>query len=156
MDDPEIPLTRNYRHTKCNGDTVVGDNAFKNMSDPMADMTRTWCVHCNGYFPVAEYVWMDTNESLPDYYARHSVKATPLQRFLCSRKMMLILVVTGLVAGAVGAYLLFRNGAFGQKALMVPVGGFVGMFIGAAIYVSAICEPITRKVCGVKDTRMLV
>jgi hypothetical protein len=156
MSVSEIPQSRVYRHTKCGGDTVVGENAFQNMSNPLADMTRTWCVHCNGYFPVAEYQWSDTNESLPDYYARHSVKATPLQRFLCSRKMMLILGGTGLVLGAIGGYLLVRNGNFGQKALMVPFGGFGGLFVGCAIYVSVLCEPITRRVCGVKDTRTLV
>lgn len=155
MADPDIPLTRDYRHLKCNGETTVGDSAFQNMSNPMADMTRTWCVHCNGYFPVAEYVWIDTNESLPDYYARHSAKATSLQRFLCSRKMMLILTGIGLAAGAVAGYLMFPNGTLGQKVLVIPLIAIVGMFLGAAIYVSAICEPITRKVCGVKDTRML-
>jgi len=156
MSDLSVPQTRDYRHLKCNGETTVGDNAFQNMSNPMAEMTRTWCVHCNGYFPVAEFVWLDTNESLPDYYARHSVKATPLQRFLCSRKVMLLLAATGLVLGATGGYLLVRNGTFAQKAMLVAVGGLGGMFIGAALYVSAICEPITRRVCGVKDTRMLV
>jgi hypothetical protein len=70
--------------------------------------------------------------------------------------MMIILGGTGLVLGAIGGYLLFRNGTFAQKAIMVPFCGGLGGFAGLAIYISVLCEPIKRRVCGVKDTRTLV
>ena len=156
MSSSNVPESRVYRHLQCNSETTISGQPFEVMSNPISDMTRTWCTQCNAHFPISDYVWADTNENIVDYYARHGAKATSLQRFLCSKRMMIILGGTGLVLGAIGGFMLFRNGGMGQKLIMVPFCGGVGGFIGLAIYVSLLCEPIKRRVCGVKDTRTLV
>lgn len=68
---------------------------------------------------------------------------------------MLILGALGFVLGAIGGWLLFRNNAMWLQLIMPIVCGGFGAFGGLAFYISALCGPITRKVCGVKDTRTL-
>lgn len=120
----------------------------------MSDMTRTWCSQCNAFFPITDYEWSDTGEKISDYYARHGAKATNLQRFLCSKKFMIICAVTGLLIGAIGGYVLFRDQNVMAKVLMIPFLGGIGVFVACAIYLQ-IGKPITKKVCGVSDTRVL-
>jgi len=154
-DDVDIPESRDYRHIKCNSVTTISGQPFEVMSNPLSDMARTWCTECDSFFPLTEYTWDDTGEAVTAYYARHGAKATPLQRFLCSRKNMLIMAAIGFVLGGVGGYFLFRDDDLWLILLMVPFCGGFGAFGGLAIYISALCEPITRNVCGVKDTRVL-
>lgn len=120
----------------------------------MSDMTRTWCNHCNAFFPITDYQWSDSGEKISDYYARHSARATALERFLCSKKFMIVCAITGLILGMVGGYFLFRNQQVWLKIFMVPFVGGLGAFVACAIYLQ-IGKPITRRVCGVSDTRVL-
>ena len=155
MSESSAPESRTYRHLDCQTETTIGGQPFEVMSNPLSDMASTWCSQCEGQFPLSEYAWADTNEKVLDYYARHSENATDLQRFLCSRKCMLILGGLGFIFGGVGGYLLFRNDALWLRILMpIACGGF-GAFGGLAIYISGLCGPITRNVCGVSDTRTL-
>ncbi|MBI1347759.1 hypothetical protein GC163_15905 [bacterium] len=154
-DDVDIPESRDYRHLACRSVTTISGQPFEVMSNPLSDMARTWCSQCESFFPLSEYEWVDTNEAVLAYYARHGAKATPLHRFLCSRKNMIIMASIGFVAGGVGGYFLFRGNELRLKLLMVPFCGGLGTFGGLAVYISVLCEPITRSVCGVKDTRVL-
>lgn len=61
----------------------------------------------------------------------------------------------GLVLGAIGGFLVVRNNAIGAKIIVTLVGGGIGVFAGLAIYISLICNLVTRSVCGVADTRTL-
>ena len=149
------PESRTYRHQTCGAETTISGQPFEVMSNPLSDMASTWCSQCEEQFPLAEYEWSDTNEKVLDYYARHSEGATDTQRFLCSRKCMLLSGGGGLVLGAAITFILFRNGAGWQKFGLPVLAGGVGAFIGLAIYISALCGPITKKVCGVSDTRLL-
>jgi hypothetical protein len=151
-----VPESRTYRHVKCQTETTVNGQQFEVMSNPMSDLERSWCVQCNSFFPLAEYEWADTGENVTAYYARLNAKATNLQRFLVSKKCMLILGSTGLVLGAIGGGVLVRNNGVGAIILMTLIGGGFGGFAGLAFYISALCNPITRNVCGVSDTRTLV
>lgn len=155
MTDKTVPESRAYRHIKCGQETVVSGEAFSVASNPLADMTRTWCSPCSSFFPVSEYVWADTGERIVDYYTRHSTKATALERFLCSKKFLILSVVLGLLVGASVGYVFVRNGGLGQKVVVPGVLGFVGVFIAAAINVSVISKVIVKRVCGVADTRTL-
>jgi len=155
MTENVVPESRTYRHFACKTETTISGQPFSVMSNPLSDMARTWCSQCGAHFPLSEYEWSDTNEKVTDYYARHSAKATPLQVFLCSRRCMILLAATGFLLGAIGGYFLFRNNALWLQILMpIACGGF-GAFGGLAVYISALCGPITQKVCGVSDTRTL-
>ena len=155
MSDTAVPESRAYRHVKCGTETVVAGQSFEVVSNPMSSMTRTWCNHCNAHDGIAEYSWSDTGESIADYYARHSASATDLQRFLCSKKFMVTLWVVGFLLASVGAYFLLANARPGMRMIATPLAGIVGVLIASAIFLSGFADPIKRKVCGVKDTRVL-
>ena len=150
-----VPESRVYRHVACGTDTIVSGEAFSVASNPLADMNRTWCTACNAFFPVGEYEWTDTGEKIVDYYARHSAKATALDRFLCSKVFLIISVVVGALVGLVVGYLLVRNGGWGQRIVVAGILALVGVFAAAALNVSVISKVIAKRVCGVTDTRTL-
>ena len=156
MPDTSVPESRTYRHVKCGTETTISGQPFEVMSNPLSDMAQTWCTGCNSMFTLDEYEWADSGESLPAYCARHSAKATSFERFLCSRMNMLVMGVIGLILGGIGGYVLFRNSEMGVKIFMTIFCSGLGGFVGLAIYVSVICNLITRRVCGVSDTRALV
>jgi hypothetical protein len=104
---------------------------------------------------MSDFEWSDTNENLVAYYARHSKTATDLQRFLCSKKFMVILWVIGFVLAAIGAFFLFGNNALWVKIVFIPLTGVIGVLIASAVFVTGFADPIKRKVCGVHDTRLL-
>jgi hypothetical protein len=139
---------------QCGTETVISGQAFEVASNPLSDMTRTWCMQCNAFFPLTDYEWADTGEKISDYYARHSAWATKLERFLCSKKFMIVCAVIGFLVGLVGGYFLFRNQQLWLQIFMVPFVGGIGIFIACALFV-ALGKPITKRVCGVSDTREL-
>ena len=151
---PAVPESRTYRHLQCGAETVISGQAFEVASNPLSDMTRTWCNHCNAFFPVTDYQWSDTGEKISDYYSRHSRSATAMDRFLCSKKFMIICAITGFVFGALGGYFLFWNQRLWLQIFMIPFVGGLGVFIACAIYLQ-FGKPITKRVCGVSDTRVL-
>jgi hypothetical protein len=150
-----IPESRAYRHLPCKQETLVSGQSFEVVSNPMSSMERTMCSTCGAMFPIDEFAWTDTNETLADYYARHTQHATPPQRFLCSKTFMVALIAVCAIATAIGGYAIVANDNWLARVIMVAGGLMVGAFIGMSIFVSGIAGPITRKVCGVKDTRML-
>jgi len=155
MSESNIPESRSYRHVKCDGITTVSDQSFEVLSNPMSSVTRTWCTDCDAFAPLEEFEWVDTQENIVAYYERHSTKATALEDFLVSKKCMVILAAIGFVLGAVGGFFLFRDEAVWMLAVFFPFCGGLGAFGGLAVYISVLCGPITRRVCGVKDTRSL-
>jgi hypothetical protein len=59
-----------------------------------------------------------------------------------------------LILGGVGGYLLFRDNDLWLRILMVLFVGAVGAFVACAIFVQ-LSKAITKRVCGVGDTRVL-
>ena len=154
MTPPAVPESRVYRHLQCGAETVISGQAFEVASNPLSDMTRTWCNQCNAFFPVSDYQWSDTGENISDYYSRHNARATKVERFLCSKKFMVICAITGFLLGAVGGYLLFRDEKLWLQVFMVPFVGGVGVFIICAMYLQ-LGKLITKRICRVSDTRAL-
>lgn len=155
MNPPEIPESRLYRHHKCGKETVVSGQAFAALSDPLSDMSRTWCNTCYAFFPLAEYEWSDSGEKITDYYIRHGARATRLERFLCSRMFLTISLVFGLIAGAIAGYMQFRDkGGLLMIVMTVFVGG-VGVIVFGSLKEFFLAKLILRRVCGVSDTRLL-
>ncbi|KAA5541050.1 hypothetical protein FYK55_19330 [Roseiconus nitratireducens] len=155
MSDATVPESRAYRHVQCDNETVVSGQPFELVSNPMSSITQTWCSDCNGYFPISDYQWSDTGENLSDYFARHTQSATDMQRFLCSKKFMVILWIIGFLLSALGATVLFADQALWVKIVFIPLTGLIGVLIASAVFISGFANPITRKVCGVEDTRTL-
>jgi hypothetical protein len=125
------------------------------VSNPMSSMERTHCSTCNAMFPITEFVWADTDERISDYYSRHTRNATALQRFLCSKKFMVLLIISCMVFTEVSLYFLLANANRMALTICLLIGLVIGAFIGMAIFISGFADPIKRKVCGVPDTRML-
>jgi hypothetical protein len=155
MNQPAIPDSRVYRHDKCGTETVVSGDSFEAVSDPLSDMTRTWCSSCQAFFPLADYAWSDTGEKITDYYARHGARATGIERFLTSRKFLLISVVSGFLAGAVGGYLLFRGRGGFLTVFMTLFVAVIGVILFGSLKEFFLGKLIVRRVCGVRDTRLL-
>ncbi len=155
MNAAEIPESRSYRHQKCQTETLVSGEAFAALSDPLSDMSRTWCSVCNDFFPLADFEWSDTGERITDYYSRHSARATGLERFLCSRKFLVISALVGFLVGAIAGFMLFRDRGGVVMIFMTVFVGVVGVIVFGSLKEFALGKVIVRRVCGVKDTRML-
>lgn len=155
MNAPAVPEARIYRHLKCNTETMVSGQAFEVVSNPMSSMTRTWCNTCQSHDSIDQYVWVDSGETIADYYARHSTKATPLQRFLVSKKFMVGMWIAGFVAASIGAWFLYKNMQPSMRYVFTPLTGLLGVFVATIIFVEVFEHPIKRRVCGVTDTRVL-
>ncbi|MBD3676238.1 MAG: hypothetical protein HUJ26_22230 [Planctomycetaceae bacterium] len=155
MTDQLVPESRVYRHRQCGEETTVGDQSFETVSNPMSSMERTYCSSCGAMFEISEFEWSDTGETIADYYARHSQNATPSQRFLTSKKFMLLVILIIALPAAGGAFVLLANSGMLVRLLGAFGGFIVGAFIGMMIFVEAFAKPITKKVCGVTDTRTL-
>lgn len=155
MNQPQIPESRVYRHEKCNSETVVSGQAFEALSDPLSDMSRTWCSACGASFPLSDYVWADTGERITDYYSRHGAGATRVERFLCSRAFLVFCLVVGFVAGATLGFSLFRNNGWLLMLLMTAFTGVVGLIVLGSLKEFLLGKLIVRRVCGVRDSRML-
>ncbi len=151
----DIPTFRVYQHTLCGEQTIVSDNMFEVVSNPMSSMERTYCSSCGKMFPIAEYVWADTGELLSDYYARHTASATPVQRFLCSKTFMVTLIALCAVLVGTGVVAFVAIDGLPARVILFAGGGILGAFAGMAMFLSVFANPITRRVCGVSDTRLL-
>ena len=104
---------------------------------------------------LSDFLWADTGERITDYHARHSVKATRLERFLCSRRFWTISFVVGGVLGAILGFLMFRDNILMLKIFMTGFVAFLGVFTAGAINVYLLGKLIAWRVCGVMDTRAL-
>ena len=119
MADEQVPESRVYRHLICGEETVVSGSPFEVITNPLAAMHRTWCGNYNAFFPMDQYAWSDTGEKITDYWARHGARATQLERWLCSKTAMVLLVGIGLVAGLIVGYVLFRQKTTGTMIFMM-------------------------------------
>jgi len=155
MTEQQVPESRVYRHHACGMDTVISGQPFEIISNPLGDMSRTWCNTCNSFFPMTDYSWSDSGEKITDYWARHSSRASKLERFLCSRAFLIMTAVAGLIIGLVLGYLMFHAKGGVVGVLLIGFIGFVGVFVAVALNLSVMAKTITRRVCGVSDTRVL-
>ena len=155
MTEGAVPESRSYRHRQCGNETEVGGQSFETVSNPMSSMERTFCSSCNAMFGISEFEWSDSGETIADYYARHTKSATPAQRFLTSKTFMILIILLLAIPAAIAAFVLLANVNLLAQLLGAFGGLVVGAFVGMMIFVEAFAKPITRKVCGVADTRTL-
>ncbi|MEW4527052.1 hypothetical protein [Maioricimonas sp. JC845] len=155
MNDQPVPEERAYRHVTCGNETLVGGQSFEVVSNPMSSMEQTMCSACNAMFPIAEFEWADTGEKISDYYTRHSQNATDMQRFLCSKKFMVAVILLFVILTEIGIYLLMSDEETAVLAFCLVGGLMIGGIIGMSVFISGFADPIKKKVCGVSDTRLL-
>ena len=155
ISDQPVPDSRVYRHTTCGAETTIGGQSFEVASNPMSDMTQSYCSQCGGMVPITKLQWADSGELISDYYAPHTQNATDTQRKLCSKKSMMTVIAIFALGGAIVLNVTLAKESVGSQVIMAVVGFLVGAFIGAALFDNLISEPIKKKVTGVKDTRTL-
>ena len=155
MNQPTVPESRLYLHQKCNTVTVVAGQSFECLSDPLSDMSRTWCSTCEAFFPLSDFQRADTGEKITDYYARHGARATKIERFLCSRLSFYISAVIGFLVGVYLSFIGSRNDGQLVRIVMIPFSGMVGFIVFGSLKEFFLTKLIIRQVCGVSDTRML-
>ena len=69
--------------------------------------------------------------------------------------MMVGLAALGAILTAAGVSYLVRDMNVLARVICFFGGLCIGAIIGCAVFVEVFANPIKRKVCGVKDTRML-
>lgn len=150
-----VPESRVYVHSQCGQETVVGGQSFEVVSNPMSSMEQTQCSACGAMFPISDFTWADTGETIADYYARHTQSASDLQRFLCSKKFMVGVIALFALGTATGFYLLVAGDDLFTRGIVVLGGLMIGAMVGMSAFLSVFANPIKKKVCGVADTRTL-
>lgn len=154
MTKPPVPESRTYVHETCQGTTEVREHSFEEMSNPLSDVPQTWCAVCDGFRPVCEFAWADTGEKITDYRARHSARATSLERIFCSRVVWFGTLAVAGIAGMAGGFVLFADSGWLLKIIMIPFTGFMCVvLIGAAMIETT--KTILWRVCGFRETRLL-
>lgn len=125
------------------------------MSDPLAGMRTTYCVKCEDQFPVSEFAWSDTNELISNYYARHRKNASASDLWWCGNGGLALLMGLGFMAGVVSGVVLglMTSGLIG--VISGTVLALAGAIAGAVLRENFFARRITKRVCGVSDTRLL-
>lgn len=60
--DPQVrPIRYEYTHKKCGAVTRMGQALAETYATDPTFYTGTYCIGCRTHFPVAEFVWKDTN-----------------------------------------------------------------------------------------------
>lgn len=149
------PQSRSYIHKACEMATEVDGGEFQALADPLADMKQTYCTSCEDYFPVREFRWEDTNETLSKYYARHSQKASAMARFLGRRDGMLALCLLGTGLGILAGIAIGLIKGLGLGILLAIILGVIGLVGGFCLQAFVVNPLLLSMICGEWDPRRL-
>lgn len=58
------PIRNKYIHTKCGGETKMGDKIAETYAKNPKFYGSTYCVYCQMHKPVGEFLWSGTNEKV--------------------------------------------------------------------------------------------
>jgi hypothetical protein len=126
-----VPNQRTYIHLTCGQATVITDEHFKGLCDPLTGWfgVSTYCTTCARQDRLERFYWADTKESLADY--RRRIRATLPAGYLL--KQRLVPLICALIVPAVCAYLAWR---FVPKFhIAAGIGAFlIAAFIGLLAY----------------------
>lgn len=149
-----IPESRAYVHDRCREVTTVDGGDFRNMAAPVPGMLKTVCAHCGSAFPVSEFRWEDTGESIADYYERHRRQLPALPRWLGSRRFSIAALAMGFGGGiALGVWCRNALGA-GWGILIGLIAALVGAVMAVVIW-SMATEWALSRALRVPDVRCL-
>lgn len=155
LTQPAFPESRICRHRACQQETEVRGQAYEKLSNPLIHVPHAWCDSCQSFLPVADFEWSDTGEAISDYRTRHQASATPLQRFLCSPRCIVVCALVGALMGATLGYSLFPDKAWIVRAFIAAFVGAVSTFIFVSLHDSFVNKLLMWRICGVVDARML-
>lgn len=147
--------SRTYTHRRCRTQTTVDGPEFRAISDPMAGMRTTYCGKCEDQFPVAEFLWTDTNEPIGDYYTRHRKNASPSDLWWCGNGGLATLVGLGVAIGIGWGVILSVLFSWLIGLIAGVVLAIAGAAAGLVLRETLISPRITERVCGDADTRSL-
>jgi hypothetical protein len=154
MDKNKIPQSRPYVHSACKGVTVVSEDGFIKLADPFSQVIRTLCAGCKEYFPLDEFYWEDTGETIAAARARLRSQAPPLLGWLSTVPGFFTLLILGLVLGVV-------IGIISGLLLGALAGWIIGVIatlaglVGAVRAWGAFETKVRVGVFGVEDYRQL-
>ena len=124
------------------------------MASPVPGMVQTICSRCGHAFPVSEFKWQDTGESISEYYDRHRAQVGALSSLLCSRQFSVVVLLMGFLAG-------IAMGAWCWSALGILWGVILGIVLtlAGAIASLVIWDAVTARILSrslnVPDVRCL-
>lgn len=149
-----IPVSRCYVHSKCGNTTEVDGGDFKNVASPVPGMVKTVCSACGMPYPVSEFQWEDSGESLPAYYERYRARVPALTRRLCSRQASVVMLLVGFLIGvALGVWSWNALGAI-WGTLIGVISSLVGAIASLVVWDSMQGRLLSRSL-GVVDVRCL-
>ena len=62
-------IPRSYRHSACGGGTVMPEEIVRSyLVNPFLYSDRSFCCGCNDYRPQKELFWIETGQSLDEYF----------------------------------------------------------------------------------------
>jgi len=148
------PLSRKYVHSACKGVTVVSDDSFLKLADPFSQAVSTLCVGCKDYFPLDEFRWEDTGETIAATRARLRARAPALLGWLStvpgSFTLLLLGLVLGILLGIVAGLLMG-----GLAGWIVGVVASLAGLVGAVRAWGFVEHKVRTGVFGVEDYRQL-
>lgn len=133
----ETPDGRPYIHDKCGEATVVSEGHFAHICDPFRPCTGTFCVTCNGFFPLTEVRWADTDESISDYRERMKQLTPAPLRVWRSGVGCLVGLVVGLLVGFLLRVGLKAQGGIGWYLGLGAVIGSVAIAVIGSVILEA-------------------
>ena len=155
----KVLTSRNYVHLSCGEVTEICGPEFVSVANPLADMERTACSHCEIDDSLSEFEWEDTGESLWDYVERHreNIPAEALEK--TSHDQVVKYAIRGaIVGGVIGIMLGVLVGAATSLVVGIVVGIVLTLIaapLGAILHFmkfeSKIVQPLLEKHLGVKD-----
>lgn len=134
---------RVYQHDRCGKNTEVTNEHLRAIYDPYKDVRRTYCVICKDYYPLDEFKWVETGETLSAFRKRLKRMLSPQQYAMQKRLQW----GSAIAALAVGAFLGWYVPGIIWKIVAVVVGTPVSLFV--FLFISAIVEDAM----GIEDLR---
>jgi hypothetical protein len=148
------PDKRNYTHEKCGTITVISGGDFASISDPFNACRGTFCVGCSDHFPLDEFVWDDTGETIADARERLRSRTPGWVRVANGQPGCFAATFGGIATGAaIGAGLATAVGVMVWIGL--TVGGCFGLIAGVMLVGSIIGPWVRTTYFGVEDYREL-
>jgi hypothetical protein len=131
------PPSRTYVHAKCGKGTDVSEWDYEALCDPFFNALATMCAHCGAAFPLDEFEWADTRETLSVYRVR-LLSHVPAKE-VRARRLVGVRLLMYLLLPLAGLILAFALSA--RRSAPAYMTGAAGGFVVAIIVGKAIPRP---------------
>ena len=131
---------RSYTHNKCGAETTVSGSSLTNICNPLDPVPATYCSQCEDVFPLCDYTWSDSGESIVAFRERMEAAIPPFWQKV-DQSSGYAMLVGALIAAGVGAWL--------PDTLGWRIGCAIGAFILAFFVLAYVFGEAVRIFCGV-------